>query len=48
MKQAIYVGVDVSKKQFVCNAEELSHFNAVKMSHSGLVPCSLFPEILDV
>ena len=33
---------------FVCNAIKLSHFTAVKMSHSGLVFCSLFSEILIV
>ena len=32
----------------VCNAIKLSHFTAVKMSHSGLVPSSLFSEILTV
>jgi len=32
----------------VCNAEELSHFTAVKMSHPGLVLSSLLSEILNV
>jgi hypothetical protein len=32
----------------VCNAEKLSHFTAVKMSHPGLVLSSLFSEILNV
>ena len=32
----------------VCNALELSHFTAVKMSHPGLVLSSLFSEILNV
>ena len=38
----------INAKADVCNAEELIHFTAVKMSHSGLVLSSLFSEIFNV
>ena len=47
-QESLLGGAAIRAVEGVCNAEELSHFTAVKMSHSGLVPCSLFPEILNV